>query len=279
MSELTCTDNVLESIKQRRTGGENLAKLAGEVGLTWQKLWTMLYPMPQPARRPALKATGHGPLTEKYRPHSLRCLWGQEKIVKLLRKFAENPHPTAMLFEGATGTGKTSAALALAAELGCNLKQKEFGGVHVIASGEQSAEAVRDTTRQMWNTPFYGSGWKVVIVNEADRMHLAAETVWLDRLEALPARTVVIFTTNFADKLSPRFRDRCTRLRFESDAGKLQADAEAFAAAVWKAETGRKAKAGAIGRIVDAASVDGEISFRRVMQELTVALSEQEEQQ
>jgi DNA polymerase III delta prime subunit len=41
-----------------------------------------------------------------------------------------------------------------------------------------------------------GSGWKVVIINEADRMTPQAEVMWLDGLEKLPAKTVVVFTTN-----------------------------------------------------------------------------------
>jgi DNA polymerase III delta prime subunit len=43
------------------------------------------------------------------------------------------------LFTGPTGTGKTSAALALAADLGCG--SDEFGGLQVISSGEQTADA------------------------------------------------------------------------------------------------------------------------------------------
>jgi DNA polymerase III delta prime subunit len=34
-------------------------------------------------------------------------------VVEALRRFVKDPYPTAFLFEGWTGTGKTSAALAL----------------------------------------------------------------------------------------------------------------------------------------------------------------------
>jgi DNA polymerase III delta prime subunit len=64
----------------------------------------------------------------------------------------------------------------------------------------------------------FGSGWKVIVANEADRMTAQAETVWLDRLESLPPRTVIVFTTNYPEKLSQRLRDRCTRLVFEAQA-------------------------------------------------------------
>jgi replication-associated recombination protein RarA len=265
--------STLDALRQRRSTGESLSRLAGEVGLPWQRLWTMLYPSAPTGKQPALQCNAAaGSLTEKYRPTSLGAIWGQDTVVKVLRKFAANPHPAAFIFDGETGTGKTSAALALAGALGCDLGQKEFGGVQTIASGEQSADAVRDAYRQMFNIPWHGSGWKVVIANEADRMARPAETIWLDVLEAIPAKTVIIFTTNEAGRLSQRFLDRCTRLTFESDAEKLRASATALAAAVWKAETGKRPDAAKVRQMVQATEAQGELSFRRLMQHLTVAL-------
>jgi replication-associated recombination protein RarA len=274
------TTQVLEQIRQRRTGGESMKSLAGEVGLTWQRLWGMLYAptqgCPAAAYFPTIQAsTKDGPLTERYRPTSLDALWGQEAVVKVLRKFLEKPHPAAFIFEGETGTGKTSAALALAAGLGCRVDQAEYGGVWQIASGEQTADAVREMSQRMWITPLMGSGWKVIIVNECDRMARPAEMIWLDVLENLPRRTVVVFTTNDSANLSQRFRDRCSRLSFESDATTLRASAIAFAAAVWKAETGRKPKPGQTEQIVADAESGEQISFRRVVQELATALAKE----
>jgi replication-associated recombination protein RarA len=259
--------------------------LAGEVGLTWQRLWGMLYAPTQgasgggpAAQFPTVQAsTKDGPLTERYRPTSLDALWGQEAVVKVLRRFLEKPHSAAFIFQGETGTGKTSAALALAAGLGCRVDQAEYGGVWQIASGEQTADAVREMSPRMWITPLMGSGWKVVIVNECDRMARPAEMIWLDVLENLPRRTVVVFTTNDAANLSQRFRDRCSRLSFESEATTLRASAIAFAAVVWKAETGRKPKPAQAEQVVAAAESGqpSRLSFRRVVQELASALAKE----
>jgi replication-associated recombination protein RarA len=268
------TTDIVEKLRQRRSAGEPIKTLASEVGMTWQRLWGLLTPAAPkvkswPAIRPNVKA---GSLTERYRPTSLDTIWGQEQVVTVLHRFAANPYPAAFIFEGQTGTGKTSAALALATALGCDLSQKEFGGVQAIASGEQSADTVREAYRQMYSTPWHGSGWKVVIVNEADRMARPAETIWLDVLEAIPARTVIIFTTNEAGRLSQRFLDRCTRLAFESDADKLHASATAFATAVWKAETGKQPDSAKIQQIVNATEAQGQLSFRRLVQGITMAL-------
>ncbi len=275
---ITLTTDLLESFRGRRAAGESVKVLARELpGVCWQKLEKALRHGPRKPQRassaastksavlptPSVKA---GPLTEMYRPQSLDSIFGQPEVVTFLRGLVGKPHPAALLFEGETGTGKTSAALALANDLGCRVDQKEFGGVHVIAAGEQTADAVRETYNRLWQTPFYGSGWKVLIVNEADRMHAAVETVWLDRLENLPPRTMIVFTTNYLDKLSQRLRDRCLSLHFECDPRKVADDARALLTAMWRAEARRVPARQTIDQVVAAATQDGKFSFRRAVQ-------------
>jgi len=293
----TLDPTVLDAARRRRSAGESLKAMAVEFGVTWQKLDKAIRhglrgkadPSPSTKIEAALKGTQAASLavleatpdtrpltlTEKYRPRTLAGLWGQPKVVAFLRRFAAHPYPVAYLFQGETGTGKTSAALALAAELGCAVDQGEFGGVWVIASGEQSADAVRETCRRMWTTPMVGSGWKVVIVNEVDRMSAAAETIWLDRLENLPQRTVVVLTTNFPDRLSARLRDRCVRLGFESNAARLAAPARDLLLAIWKSETGAEPDRLMVERIVLESVQSGQVSLRRAVQMLGAALLEQ----
>ncbi len=72
-----------------------------------------------------------------------------------------------------------------------------------IPSGTQDGRAVEDLLRLMHLRPMAGSGWKVVIINEADRMTPQAEVMWLDglRSEKLPAKTVVVFTGPNAEQI------------------------------------------------------------------------------
>lgn len=275
---------VLTDLRRRREAGEGLAVLASEVGVTWQRLWGLLKgksPASSPpatiADEPTVEAVGDGPLVERYRPRTLTALWGQEPAVRLLRRFSENPYSVAMVFEGETGTGKTSAALALARELGCDVAADEWGGVWEIASGTQTADAVRETGRSMYLKPVQGSGWKVVIVNEADRMSRPAEMVWLDLLEHLPRRTVVVFTTNDTGLLTQRFRDRCMRVPFEGSALLQRSAAYRLAERVWEAEAGSKPKRKMIESIVDAETENESLSFRRVLQGVSQALLERDE--
>lgn len=216
-------------------------------------------PLPSPRRLA-------GPLTAKYRPRNLSEIFGQDRVVRYLRTFAENPTPIAFLFTGETGTGKTSMAHALAAELGCEIEHGEMGGLHEIPSGEQTADSVRAKIRSCWLAPMRSDkGWKVLLVNEADRMSPQAEVVWLDVLERLPPKTVIVFTTNFALKMSRRFLDRCERFRFESEPDKLRPAMEQYAAWLVAEETGGEMAApplDALPEVVD----NGHVSFRRLAQ-------------
>lgn len=208
-----------------------------------------------PARRASL--------TDKYRPRVLDDVVGQAEAVKAMRSFLKAPYPVAFFLHGESGTGKTATAMALANELGCDVSQQEFGGLRTIPSGEQSVSAVRDEVARLHNIPFFGSGWKVLIVNEADFMHAQVEAVWLDVLENLPPRTVIVFTTNNAAKLSSRFKDRCYCLQFASKADGASAAIRSLVSRIWKGETGRDDCPD-----VDGAVQNGHVSFRRVVQGL-----------
>lgn len=177
-------------------------------------------------------------LTEKYRPRSFDAIVGQPEVVCALRNFCDDPCPAAFLFSGDTGVGKTSAAEVLAISLGC-LRQIG-GGIEEIPSGEQNSESVRNVLSQLRYVPMFGSGWKVCIINECERMQIQAETLWLDALESLPAKTVLVFTTNQPQKLESRFRDRCIHLRFISSIDSIRADTGKLLQEIYAGETSGK---------------------------------------
>jgi hypothetical protein len=206
-------------------------------------------------------------LLMKYRPQKLGELLGQPWASQQLQSFAANPYPTAFLFEGDTGTGKTSAALLLAETLGVQIDQGPFGGLHQIASGEQTGETVRRMMESLRCRPFFGSGWKVLVVNEADAMTPNAAFVWLDALEDLPPQTVIIFTTNAACRIPARLRDRCERLAFESSALLLRPYLQELTDRIWREEgcAGSPPEVETLGL----ADENGNASFRRLVQRLT----------
>ena len=75
-----------------------------------------------------------------------------------------------------------------------------------------------------------------------------------------------------------RFLDRCTRLTFESKAETLRPTASELAVKIWKAETGRKPSASKLQEIIRSTEQNGQVSFRRLVQQFTVALAKESAQ-
>jgi replication factor C large subunit len=79
--------------------------------------------------------------TEKYRPASLSQVVGNDRAVRTMRRWAESwergtPKKKALVLKGEPGTGKTSAALALARDFGWDI-------IEMNASDHRNADSIR----------------------------------------------------------------------------------------------------------------------------------------
>jgi ATPase family associated with various cellular activities (AAA) len=145
----------------------------------------------------------------------MATLHGQREADERIRVYLKNPTSRAFLLHGPTGTGKTMAAHSLADSL--HVDRSPNGGFHEIASGEQTAEAVRALAESFRSNPMVGK-WRCVIVNQCDYMRSQIETMWLDILDRLPPHVVIVFTTSYPEKLSKAFTDRCEQIPFVASA-------------------------------------------------------------
>lgn len=166
-------------------------------------------------------------LAERYRPRTIVDFVGLERPKKILSQFAANPYQSAWLFVGPPGVGKTSMALALAAQIGAE--------IHHIPSQKCNAQAIDDTCRMCAYIPLSG-GFHLVIVDEADRMTPAAQLALLSKLDATdaPPNTIWIFTCNATDGLEPRFLSRTRQLEFSSYG--LANEATRLLESIWQRE-------------------------------------------
>lgn len=183
-------------------------------------------------------------LAEKYRPRTIADFVGLEKPKRILGKFAANPYPSAWLFSGPAGTGKTTMALALAETLNAEL--------HHIPSQQCNVAAVEDVIRQCWYVPASG-GFHLVLVDEADRMSNAAQLHFLSKLDAtaFPPQTIFVFTCNTTDGLEPRFLSRTRQMEFSSYG--LAGEAARLLESIWQQEA-KGASAPNFARIVKQSS-------------------------
>jgi len=148
-------------------------------------------------------------LSEKYRPRTIADFAGLEKPRKIITKFADKPYPSAWLFVGPPGVGKTSMAQALCSQINGELTH--------IPSQKCTVAAIEDACHHCHFVPLNG-GMHVVLIDEGDRMTPAAQLALLSKLDAtgFPPNTVFIFTANSVENLEARFLSRCRVLEFSS---------------------------------------------------------------
>lgn len=158
-------------------------------------------------------------LTEKYKPQRIADFAGLKTAKALMGKLARNPWQSAWLFVGDSGTGKSTLAMALANELNAE--------VHHVPAGKCDKAMVDKLVYDCNFVPMLGrSKWHVCIIEEADRMTVAAQDSFLSVLDGsghFPPDTIFIFTCNSAKGLEQRFQSRCRVVPFEAcnDAAEL----------------------------------------------------------
>jgi len=169
------------------------------------------------------------PFVEKYKPARLRDFAGMTQPRAILSAVARDPYPSAWLFLGPSGVGKTTMALAFADQIGA--------AVTHIPSRECDLERVQAVCHNCCSGLLFAA-WNLVLVDEADQMSAPAQLAFLSKLDttAAPPKTIFIFTANSKDKLQDRFLSRVRTLEFGID--DLLEPGAALLARIWHAETG-----------------------------------------
>ena len=201
-------------------------------------------------------------LTERYRPLSISGFLGLEKPRRALAKLAARPHASAWLFSGPSGVGKTTLALALAAEIPAEL--------HHVPSQECTVDMIERVHRRCHYVPAEGKRMHVVLVDEADQMSKAAQLALLSMLDATcqTPNTIWIFTCNATDALQDRFISRCIHLEFSSYG--IAKDAAALLEGIWERESDG-APAPNFARIVKEANNNVRAALMQLQKELALA--------
>lgn len=168
------------------------------------------------------------PLSDRYRPRRIEDFAGLSEPKKILSGFVKAPRNCGFLFVGPPGTGKTSMAQAVSAQL--------RGFVHHVTAGNCTVETARALGMKCWYFPPTGYDYHAILIDEADLMSREAQNVFLSYLDGTNTipNTIFFFTCNSTERLEERFQSRNRVLKFSTYA--IQEEAAELLERVWTLE-------------------------------------------
>ena len=150
--------------------------------------------------------------TEKYRPKTISDYVFRDdahrKQISAWIKEGSIPH---LLMSGSPGIGKTTLAKVLLNELGI----EDYDVLEVNASRETGIDFIRDKIVPFISMIPFGP-FKVVILDEADRLSQNAQDSLKGIIEEYSAHARFILTCNNPNRVQPPIHSRCTPMHFTS---------------------------------------------------------------
>lgn len=153
------------------------------------------------------------PWVERFRPQNIDDMISHESARKTIEKLIDKNCLPHLLFYGPPGTGKTTMAHAIATKLYGNQKQQMI--LELNASDDRGINIIREPVKRFASTRMiFGTGHKLIILDESDAMTSAAQAALRRVMEKYSSNVRFILICNYPEKLIPALRSRCTEFRF-----------------------------------------------------------------
>ena len=152
---------------------------------------------------------------EGLRPVRVTPVVGNDRFVEdALEWERTGEYPAALLFIGEPGTGKTSAANAIARTLLDNA-YNEMNVMWTNASDDRGIGHIREEVKNFSRLSGIGTKRKVVVFDEADGLTSQAQDAMRGIMEKYADKVLFILTANYGDKIRPAIKSRCTTYTFK----------------------------------------------------------------
>jgi len=149
---------------------------------------------------------------EKYRPDTLDEIVGHETVVSRLESYVAEDDLPNLLFAGPAGTGKTTAATAIAKELYGDDWRENF--LELNASDERGIDVVRDRIKNFARASFGGYDYRVIFLDEADALTSDAQSALRRTMEQFSNNVRFVLSCNYSSRIIDPIQSRCAVFRF-----------------------------------------------------------------
>tara|TARA_R110002051_G_scaffold305566_1_gene375610 strand:+ start:94 stop:1035 length:942 start_codon:yes stop_codon:yes gene_type:complete len=152
---------------------------------------------------------------EQIRPTSWDEIAGNEEFVADFKGWAETgSYPSALLLVGPSGTGKTSAANAIAHTM-LGQWNNDMNVLWMNASDDRGIDYIRKEIKHFARLSGVGVGRKVVVCDEACGLTPASQDALRGIMEKYADRVLFVLTANYPDKIRPAIKSRCQMYVFK----------------------------------------------------------------
>ncbi|MFC4249509.1 replication factor C small subunit [Natribaculum luteum] len=149
---------------------------------------------------------------EKYRPEGLDDVKGHENVVPRLKRYVEQDDLPHLMFAGPAGTGKTTAAQAIAREIYGDDWRENF--LELNASDQRGIDVVRDRIKNFARSSFGGYDYRIIFLDEADALTSDAQSALRRTMEQFSNNTRFILSCNYSSQIIDPIQSRCAVFRF-----------------------------------------------------------------
>jgi len=151
--------------------------------------------------------------TEKYRPETLRDVVGNQNALRDLKNWGfnwETCEKKAAILYGGPGVGKTSAAHALASDIGWNV-------IELNASDQRTAKVIEKIVGRASQSRGF-SGMNLIILDEADNLHGDADRGGSKAITKIVKKTAqpIILIANEYYNIDKALRNACMPVEFKN---------------------------------------------------------------
>ena len=151
-------------------------------------------------------------LQQAYRPTTFKGVVGNEAVIESLQNVLNKAEPpSAFLFIGKAGTGKTSFGRITARVLGC----KKAGFTEKDSADDRSIESIRKMKEDIKFAPLTGKK-KVILLDECHALLKPSQSALLKILEEPPKHAHIILCTTNPENLLETIKRRCHIYKLES---------------------------------------------------------------